>query len=218
MIESTIHFIQQFLLPYGAFGVFVASIIEEVAAPIPSALVLTSAGFFLIPNHAWSLHSLEVLLFTIAIPGALGVTIGSLLVYGIGYWSGKPVLERWGKILGISWADVGRVEEKFKNSHSDEVALFTVRAIPIIPSVVISTFCGLIRLPLREYLIFSFLGTIIRAFILAAIGWQVGAIYESIAQSISKAENFIIIGIAVFVIAYIGYRLYRRWARKRHLL
>ena len=45
MIAETIVLIEKTLLPLGAFGIFVASLLEEVVAPIPSALVQLSAGF-----------------------------------------------------------------------------------------------------------------------------------------------------------------------------
>ena len=39
MINNLILFIRDFLLPYGAIGVFLATVVEEIIAPIPSALV-----------------------------------------------------------------------------------------------------------------------------------------------------------------------------------
>ena len=44
MIESSITYIQEIIATYGAWGVFVATLIEEVVAPIPSALVPLAAG------------------------------------------------------------------------------------------------------------------------------------------------------------------------------
>lgn len=211
MIESFIHYIQISLLPLGSAGVFIAAIIEEVIAPIPSVFVLTSAGFFLIENHAWTFATFQKILFIIAIPGAAGITLGSLLVYGIGYGAGKPLLERWGSYFGISWNEVEKMERRFEKGYSDEMTLFLVRAIPIIPSVVISTFCGLIRLPIKEYLLFSFLGTIVRAFILGVIGWQVGGVYSRFAAAVSSIENAIFVAVGIAGASFIAYR----YARKR---
>lgn len=211
MIESLVNFIQNFLLPWGAIGVFAASILEEVIAPIPSAFVLTSAGFFLIQSHAWSWAVASEILLRIAIPGALGVTIGSLFVYAIGYFAGKPLLARWGNFLGISWSEVEGLERRFDKGHSDELTLFIVRAVPAIPSVIISTFCGLIRIPFREYFIFSFLGTIVRAFILAFVGWQIGGLYVKFAGFISRVENGIFTAVALGVLIFIGYRLLKKY-------
>lgn len=204
------HYIQNVLIPLGAVGVFAASILEEVIAPIPSALILTVAGFFLVPDHAWTFSSVRDLLFLVTIPGALGITIGSLLVYGIGYVSGKPLLLRWGRYFGISWHEVEKMEKRFERGYSDELTLFLVRAVPIIPSVIISAFCGLIRLPWKEYVLFSFLGTIVRAFILGAIGWQAGGLYVRFAGLISQAENGIFAAAVIGGALCIGYRIIKK--------
>ncbi|MEK7636601.1 MAG: VTT domain-containing protein [Patescibacteria group bacterium] len=209
MIEYIITIIRDFILPYGAFGVFFASIVEEVIAPIPSALVLTASGFFLIPDGSF-FDSLGRIFIIIAIPGALGVTVGSLLFYGIAYTSGKPALIRWGRYFGVAWEDVEKLEKRFERGHVDEVALFTARTIPIIPSVVISSFCGFVRLPLKEYLVYSFLGTIVRAFFLGIIGWQVGDIYMRMAEYMNIIESFVFIFIIFAIIFFIARRLYMR--------
>ena len=197
------------LLPYGALGVFWASIIEEVIAPIPSALVLTAAGFFLVPHGTLS-ESLRALFIIVAIPGALGITIGSLFIYGIAYISGKLALLKWGRYLGISWEDIENFEKRFEKGYMDELALFTVRALPILPSVVITAFCGLVRLPVKEYVIFSFLGLIVRAFTIGFIGWQVGNVYEKFAEKINTIENTLLILTVALVLLFIAYRIYRR--------
>ncbi len=178
-------------------------------APIPSALVLTASGFFLIPDRSL-FDSLWRIFIIIAIPGALGVTLGSLVVYGIAYTSGKPILIRWGKYLGITWGEIEKFEKRFESGYIDEVALFTVRAIPIIPSVVISSFCGLVRLPLKEYLVYSFLGTIIRAFFFGIIGWRVGDIYARMAGYFNAIESVAFIGIILVIFFFIAHRMRAR--------
>lgn len=209
MISHLIELIRDVILPYGAIGVFFASIIEEVIAPIPSAFVLTASGFFLIP-HGPLFESLWAIVITIAIPGALGVTIGSLFVYGIAYTYGKPALLRWGKYLGITWEEVEKFEKRFEKGYIDEIALFTARALPLIPSVVISSFCGLVRMPLKEYVLYSFLGTIIRGLFLGFIGWQVGDVYKKIATYLDAAEKFIFLFLFMAFLLFMGHRVYRR--------
>jgi membrane protein DedA with SNARE-associated domain len=214
MINSFIHLIENFLVPYGATGVFAATVLEEVIAPIPSALVMLTSGFFLIQESAFSFSVFQKVFLLIALPGALGITIGSLVVYGLGYISGKPALLRWSSWLGFSWGDVEKIEAKFSKGYTDEILLFVFRAIPIIPSVVISGFCGFIRLPLFEYILFTFLGTIVRAFILGVIGWRVGQFYHEIAGHIDTFENSILILIGVSTAFFIGYRFFKRRRQK----
>ncbi|MCH7730796.1 hypothetical protein IID21_04775 [Patescibacteria group bacterium] len=49
MIEKLTSLIQPIVVEYGAVGVFLATLLEEIIAPIPSPLVPLTAGFFLLP-------------------------------------------------------------------------------------------------------------------------------------------------------------------------
>jgi len=208
MIDFFISLIQTHLLPYGGVGVFAASVIEEVIAPIPSAFVGLAAGFLFVSGPL-SLNALFQLFLTVVIPIAAGVTLGSLFVYFIAYYAGKPFLLRWGKWLGVNWSDVEKIQQKFSGTKFDEWSLVIVRSIPIVPSVVVSAFCGLIRFPIREYIAYTFLGTLVRATILGFVGWRVGEIYFKYATFIGIFEK-IILGLGITaVIAFIVWRRYR---------
>ncbi len=208
MIESLILFIHTHLLPLGGFGVFIASIIEEILAPIPSAAVIFASGFLLVKGPI-GFDTVLDLLVKVAIPAALGITLGSLMVYGIAYYAGKPILTKWGKWLGLSWEDVEKIQLKFSQTSFDEASLFVIRAIPIVPSVVISAFCGLIRFPLRPYVLFSLLGLIVRAILLGFVGWQIGTLYFRYAKYVTLFENIILVGIVIFVTIFVGWRVYK---------
>ncbi len=206
MIDSALQFIELVLIPLGVFGVFMATFLEEVIAPIPSALVLTLAGFIFLQGP-FSTDLLLKLIFVVVLPSALGVTIGSFFIYGIAYWSGKPVLEKWGKWLGLSWTDVEKIQTKFDGTKKDEIILFVLRTIPIIPSVAISAFFGLVRFNVKKYFILTFLGTCIRSFILGLVGWQVGALYHTYADKISHIEKYVFLGFGLAIFAFLAYKI-----------
>ncbi len=209
MIETTIQFIQSVLLPLGAWGVFLASFLEEIIAPIPSALVITLSGFFFLKG-AFSLALLAKLFFVVVLPASLGVTIGSLFVYALAHIFGKPILVKWGKWLGLSWNDIEKLQNKFDTKKTDELALFLLRTIPIIPSVAISAFYGLIRYDLKKYFIYTFLGTCVRATILAIIGWQVGSFYYKYASTITHIESYFLVAISTILVLFIIYRISKK--------
>lgn len=209
MINTLIATIEHILVPLGAKGIFAAAIIEEVVAPIPSALVQMGGGFFLLGGSPISLSSLLSLFLQVVLPAALGVTFGSLFVYGLAYWLGKPFLMKWGKWLGLSWADIEKAEAKFTKGYADELLLFGLRCVPIIPSVAISAFCGLIRFPLRTYLIFSLLGTLVRASGLGFIGWQAGHLYREMAAYINRVEEVVGLGLGLILLILVGYLVYK---------
>ena len=217
MIEATVHFIETNLVPLGALGVFFATVLEEVIAPIPSAVVTLTAGFAFLKG-AFSLPFLQTLVFTIAIPSALGVALGSLLVYTLAFISGKPALERWGKWLGVSWSDVEKAQGKFARTSADDLTLFFLRTIPLIPSVAVSALCGLVRMNVLRYIIISFCGSLVRASILALIGWQVGAVYHVYADQFEKFERIILIALALLTVVALWLLKKRNTPKKSDML
>jgi membrane protein DedA with SNARE-associated domain len=202
MIEALIHFLQVNVLPLGAFGVFAASVIEEVIAPIPSALVMTMSGFLLVSGPiSWSIVS--SLLFKVALPAALGVTLGSYVVYYAARYGGKFVIEKWGKYLGLYWSDIEKLQKKLSGTKKDELIIGGARVLPIVPSVAISAFCGILQMNAAKYFIISFIGVFFRGIILGTLGWQVGNIYEKYAKAISSAENVILISTILIVLMFV---------------
>jgi membrane protein DedA with SNARE-associated domain len=191
---------------YGPVGVFLGSIIEEIIAPIPSTLVIMGTSFIMLKGSVINPDSFLTLFLNIVIPASLGVTIGSLVVYGITYLIGKPFIKRWGRYLGFSWEDMEKTEKKFEKSRSDEIILFLVRAFPVIPSVAISAFCGLIRYDLKKYILITFLGTLVRSFILGFMGWQFANMYQTLAEEISYLEEISLLVIFIAILIYVIYK------------
>ena len=213
MIHALLQSIQQTLIPLGGIGVFAGSLLEEVIAPIPSALVQMGAGFFLLPS-TFDGAFLADLLLVVVIPAAAGVAIGSLLVYFLAYYIGKPAIDRWGKWFGIRWEDVEKGRNRFRGGHADSITLFILRTIPVIPSVAVSAACGLIRMRLAKYLLYTFLGTLIRAGGLAVFGWWAGELYTKYAKTIGRFEEWIMIALGSAVLIFILYRFYCGYQRR----
>ncbi|MGF7117033.1 DedA family protein [Methanobacterium oryzae] len=200
---SVITILEQFFMNNGALGVFLGSILEQIIAPIPSSVVVLGSSFFIMKGDIFSLGAMKTLFLNVAIPAATGVTLGSLVYYGLSYNIGTPFIERAGKYLGVSVDDVEGVEKRVKESNYENLFLFFARCLPIIPSIAISLFCGLIKYPLRNYLIITFFGALVQATILAVVGWQVGNVYITLADQISFLNDIIAIIIVLGIIFYI---------------
>ena len=192
MIEYLIHFLQTNILPWGAFGVFVASVIEEVIAPIPSPLIITMSGFLFVTGPlSWSV--VYALIFKVAIPAALGVTLGSYTIYFIARFGGKFFIEKWGKYIGLYWTDMEKFQNRLSDTKRDEIFIGIARVIPLVPSVAISAFCGILEMNVFKYFVISFVGVFFRSIILGILGWQMGNVYGKYAKTISSVENAILI-------------------------
>lgn len=203
-------FLEEFIITYGSLGIFFGSILEEIIAPIPSTAVIMGSSFFIMENSQISFQAFEKLFLNIALPAAAGVTIGSLLIYGVVYKLGKPFVDRWGKYLGLSWKEIEKTEEKYSKNNLMDVSIFTARALPIVPSVVISAFCGFIKFDIKRYITVTFLGTLVRAFILGFMAWQFGSLYRAIESELAISEEIVVISLIMVVIGFIIYKKYKK--------
>lgn len=153
------------------------------------------------------------LFINVVLPASLGVTIGSLFVYAIEYFVGSPFIKRWGKYLGVSWEDIQKAEGRFSSGHSDNMILFALRSVPVVPSVAISVFCGFIRYRLWDHLIFTLIGSLVRGAILGIMRWQFGMLYLELSQQISFLEE-LVLGVLIVILAIY---LYHRRKNKKFL-
>jgi len=212
MLTSILTGLEGFIVSYGPWAVFGGSILEQVVTPIPSSVVVLGASFFLMKGVALSAGSLQTMFFNISIPAALGVTLGSLLYYGISYKIGIPFVERAGKYLGVSIEDLEGVEKRVKESRYENLFLFTARCVPVIPSIAISLFCGLIRYNPRNYVLITFFGAMVQASILGIIGWQFGNFYLTLSEGLSFIDNIILVVLVLVVLIFV---LKKRSEKKR---
>jgi len=212
MIEL-VEIIRPVVVAYGALGVFLVSLAEEVIAPIPSTLTILAAGFFLIPASVSFLEGFRVAFFIVALPSAAGITLGSLLLYGIIWWGGKSLIDRFGRWFGVSWSDIEKIERQFEKGWADEAILFVLRATPLIPNSAISVFCGLIRYPLNKFIAITFLGTTLRALIMSLVGWGVGEAYIEYALRLEEVEKYIWLAIILFGLAIVFHFWKKRKSR-----
>ncbi len=151
----------------------------------------------------------------IGIPAAFGVTLGSLPYYALGYFGGKPAIERWGKWLGINWQQVEELDEKLNKNWWDEIVFIGLRALPILPSVLLSVGPGVLRLPMRTYLVGSFVGTFIRATAMGFAGALLGGQFDSIGRLTEKVQN---VGLIIFIISCIvGIYIWHKGRKKKSI-
>ena len=62
------------------------------------------AGFFLVSADYTSLQAIVAAALGIGIPMGFGVVLGSLVIYAFAYFGGKPIIARYSKLFGVSWA------------------------------------------------------------------------------------------------------------------
>ncbi|MCR4279359.1 MAG: VTT domain-containing protein [Candidatus Zambryskibacteria bacterium] len=160
-----------------AFIIFIFSFVNELLAVIPYALILSGQLIFLTDSLSWAL--LAKLLVFVAVPVGIGSTFGTLLLYSLAYFGGKPSVSRFRGYLRFSWEDVERVNSRFKGMWYDELIFLIIRSMPVIPSFPLTIAAGFFRMRFLPYLVLTFVGLTIRMMLtLLIIGIGVGSLSE----------------------------------------
>src|SRR5262245_51646775 len=97
MIEWVISIVEGLVLNYGFLGIFFGSVIEEIISFVPSSLIILLASLAILKDVPVNAGSIMLFLGQVVVPVALGLTVGSLVLYGITYYAGEPFLKRFGK-------------------------------------------------------------------------------------------------------------------------
>ncbi|MBM4264382.1 MAG: hypothetical protein FJ145_23525 [Deltaproteobacteria bacterium] len=197
-----LNWIMEGIRAWGPWAVFAGVIIESVIVPIPSPLIIMGAGFVLISADLKFFEALMPIILQIVLPGSIASTLGAYIGYAIGYLGGKPMIDRWKSFLGFSWSDVEAMEKRFQGGKAN-TSIFFLRALPIFPLSVISGAAGVLRLPLKQFSLWTFYGTIPRCLLLGYLGWGLGETYQGMAKGIDRAESIVSALIIVAIFAFI---------------
>ncbi|HDR7750518.1 TPA: DedA family protein, partial [Bacillus cereus] len=134
MLANIIDQLLQFFASLGYFGVALALMIEV----IPSEIVLSYAGF-LVANG-------KISFVGAVITGTIGGTLAQIFLYWLGYYGGRPVVEKYGKYLLINKHHLDIAEGWFKRYGAG--VIFSARFIPVVRHA-ISIPAGLAKMPLK---------------------------------------------------------------------
>ena len=208
-MNELLHIIQGWIVSAGAFGVFGASLAEELISIIPSAAVQTASGAFMMSGHTFSLSSLLRLITVVVIPASLGVMIGSLPYMYLSRRYGARVIDRWGAYIGVTNADIEKISIKMNSSSWDEVLFILARAFPVIPSIALAIYAGIVRMSLLRYVITTIIGVMIRATIFGIVGWLFAGWVSSLQNTANLLEQ-LGIGLFVLILVYIFWRIRKK--------
>lgn len=189
----------------GYLGVALWVAIESVIIPIPSELVLPFAGFLVGEGRALEpLTGQPWNLVLVTAFGTLGATVGALIAYAIGALGGRPLIERWGRVIGITGADLDRADEFFAR-HGDAAAFFG-RLLPVVRSLV-SFAAGVARMPLGRFIVFTILGSLPWTLLLVVAGVVLGARWDDIGPVLKQFEYAVLAVLVAIALWWIWFRI-----------
>ena len=190
MISEITQWIMELMRAHGQLSVFIGVMIEQIIVPIPSPLIIMGAGAILIPAELSIPNAFLQILWIIVLPGSFASTLGSYIGYLISFYGGKALVVRLQRFLDVDWQEIENLEKRFKGKK-EALIIFFSRAIPVFPISLVSIFAGLLRIPIKPFTFYTFLGSIFRCFFLSFFGWWIGATYGKVATRLDSVETIV---------------------------
>lgn len=209
-ISDTITLIETWLhnsanaMPLEVFAA-VGSLVEEIVAPIPSPLVMTLTGSILQSQGQTFIYGLFI-----ALIASIFKTIAQIGFYYLADKTEDIASSKFGKFFKFSHKDIENVGKHFKGGFRDEIIIILGRALPILPSALISVAAGFIKVDMFKYIRASLLGNYIRSLFFMYFGYYSIASYESLNKGYSTVEDILRIGFLIFAVIVIGFILVMR--------
>ena len=185
-------FIKTLVASTGYAGIAILMAIESACIPLPSELIMPFAGYLVYEG--------TMKLVWVATAGAIGCNLGSLIAYEIGYFGGRPLVERYGR-----WILMGRRELDWADRFFlrwGHAAVFVARLLPVIRTF-IALPAGVTRMPRGKFHIYTFLGSWPWCFALAWFGMKLGENWRTMGQYFHKFDIVIGAALAIGVIWFV---------------
>jgi membrane protein DedA with SNARE-associated domain len=202
MVTEIMNSITSWIATYGYPAVFAAALFETIFPPIPSEVIFPLAGYTAYIKALGIGHAIGM-----AASGALGSTVGAIIIYFISFKMGKKAIIKLGKRLRISESSVQKAESWFE--RHGELAVFLGRMAPGVREL-ISIPAGIGRMNLSKFIIFTFLGSLVWSIALTLMGYFAGQAWEQYSKQLSSVFSLAAIAIVGGFLIILGIRYYSR--------
>ncbi len=166
------------------FVICFAMFLENIIPPIPSEIIMPLGGYFVYQGN--------LNFYILVIFGLIGTVLGALPWYYLGRFLNEKKLASFvdskGKFIGISSRDLNKSKLWFDKYGVSLV--FWGRLIPGIRTL-ISVPAGIELMPLKKFLVWTSLGSLIWVVLLTFLGYILGENYKIIESYIDNFKVFI---------------------------
>src|SRR6266511_1134545 len=145
IIEILSGFIVATISLLGYSGIVLLMAIESACVPLPSEIIMPFSGYLVSTG--------QMNLWLVGLAGAVGCVLGSLVAYWVGTFGGRPLIEKYGRIVLVSRHDLDMADRWFAN-HG-EIIVFVSRLLPAIRTFIAFP-AGVARMNLKRFVIYRF--------------------------------------------------------------
>src|ERR1700756_5039342 len=206
MIEKIIAALAGFIIAViskaGYLGVLLLMAIESACIPLPSEIIMPFAGYLVYKG--------QFSLLLAATAGALGCNLGSVIAYEIGYYGGRPLVERYGSYVFLGRHKLDTAERFFQRFGA--IAVLIGRLLPVIRTF-IALPAGIARMPRLRFHIYTFVGSWPWCFVLAYVGMKLGEKWETDPRLKMWMHRFDAVIVAVLLVG-IAWFVWSHWKHR----
>jgi membrane protein DedA with SNARE-associated domain len=164
----------------GYSGIVLLMAIESACIPLPSEIIMPFSGYLVFTG--------DLALWAVALAGAVGCVLGSLVAYWIGSYGGRPLVEKYGKYVLISHHDLALAERWFQK-HG-EITIFVGRLLPVVRTFIAFP-AGVARMNLSRFNLYTFIGSYIWCYALAWVGMKLGEHWDTLGTYFHRFDALI---------------------------
>ncbi len=193
---------EHFLETWGYLAVFILSFVSSMGLPVGAEVAIIYGGVLASGQIVNEPHPLN--LFAVIAVATLAEVLGSLVGYLIGYFGGRPLVDRVGKYVLLTHKDLDRAEAWFAR-RGEPVVLFG-RFIPLLRSFV-SLAAGLAEMARAKFLLFTVIGCAVWCTALTSVGYGLGSSYHRVLKAFSYAGYVAAVLVVIAVVVLFIHRL-----------
>lgn len=197
-------YVLDLIAQFGYFGMFLGMVLEAIIIIIPSELILATGGI-LAANKVFSFMGAFLI-------GLFGSVFCAAFLYAMGYFGGRPFLEKYGKYFFMKKEDIDKADRWF--SKYGLFAAFIGRNFPIVRTF-ISIPIGLTRLSFWKFILYTTLGSIPWTFAFVYVGYALGNNWILLQNYTSKLKVPIRILFFLLLCSWI-YCKVKKWLSSKH--
>lgn len=195
-------YIYDFVVNYGYIAVFLGLAIEGTGMPGPVEILFFASGYMIARDN--------FSFWAVLITATLGNLTGNLISYFLGYYGGRPFVDKYGHYLHLKQEDITKVSKWYDKYGG--VVVFASRLIGVTrtPAILIS---GVSRMKLLSYVFFCLTADFIWASFWTIIGTQSINILTYLK---GKGDIlYIVVALVILIIIFVWWKFIKIYKARR---
>jgi membrane protein DedA with SNARE-associated domain len=184
---------------YGYLAVAGFVLLEDFGVPVPGETILILGAVYAGTGR------LNIVL--VGLIGFLAALIGDNVGFAIGHFGGRPLVERFGRYILLTPERLDKATGFFERHGGKIVAIARfVEGLRQANGIV----AGISGMHWAKFLVFNALGAALWVIVWTSVGYFSGSHIDTIYRAATRYDTYLAVAIAVFALAYIMRRLWKR--------